>query len=398
MAVADLINVERGVYFPVFSRQPIVAARGDGIRLWDIEGKEYLDFTAGLGVNVLGHCAPAVMRALDQQARTLIHTSNVFYSLPQLELAKRLIDVSAFDRVFFTNSGAEANECAIKVARRWASLHKKTATNIVCSTTGFHGRTLATLAAGGHVRNREGFGPMPPGFQHIPYNDVEALDETLGDSTIALMLEPVQGYEGVFPASRRYLESAANLCRQRSILLMFDEIQSGMGRTGRLWAYERHGVEPDVMTVAKALGGGFPIGACLVKEHASVLSEKEHGSTFGGNPLACAVGLAVLEEVVERNLPAVAESLGEYLGRALAQLDDPDILQIRQIGLWIAIDLENDQRRRRVMHSCREQGVLVNAAGARGSIRISPPLIVTKSECDRFMEVFRRALIDTRAA
>lgn len=337
----EVAGLEQQLYLPVFSRQPVTLIRGEGTWVWDAEGRGYLDFTGGLGANALGHCPPAVIAAVERQVRTLIHTSNGFYTVPQIECAKLLMEHSVFDRVFFANSGAEANECAIKLARRWGARHKHGAFEIVCSTTGFHGRTLATMAATGHARFQDGFGPLPPGFRNVPYNDISALDAAIGDRTAALMIEPVQGERGVYPADPAYVEAARRLCDERGVLLVFDEIQSGIGRTGRLWAYERYGVAPDVMTSAKGLGGGLPIGACLVKEHASALTRKEHGSTAGGNPLVCAAAAAVLTEVVGRDLPARAGELGAWLLDELRAID-PDkrtILEVRGVGLWLAIDL-----------------------------------------------------------
>lgn len=390
---AGVKALENALYMRTFTRQPITLVRGEGMRVWDDEGKVYLDFIAGLAVNILGHCPPVLVRAVQEQIATLIHTTNLYYTIPQLELAQLLIKHSVLDRVFYTNSGAEANECAIKLARKWGKLKKQGAYEIISTHNSFHGRTLATLAATGNRHYQEDFDPMPAGFKHVAFNDLEAMRSAVTDNTVAILLEPVQGEGGVYPATPDYLQGVRALCDEKSLLLLLDEIQSGMGRTGTLWAYEQYGVEPDIMTLAKGLAGGLPIGACLAKEHASVFVPGDHGSTFAGNPLVCAAGRAVLGEVLDRDLPAHAQRMSERLTTGLRTLQheaDSGIKELRASGLWIAVEFETEKATS-VLDCCREEGVLVNKTSDT-TIRLAPPLIVAEADCDEFLDVFGRAV------
>jgi acetylornithine/N-succinyldiaminopimelate aminotransferase len=392
-SLSDVITADGRNLMATYPRMPVVLVRGSGTRVWDESGVEYLDFTAGLCVNVLGHCAPAVRAAIEEQAGQLIHTSNAFYSLPQLELAELLVASSCFDRVFFVNSGAEANECAFKLVRKWGKRHRGGAFEIVTADSSFHGRTLAAVAASGHV-SRDGFEPLPEGFRQVPYGDLEALAAAIGERTAAVMLEPVLGARGVIPAERAYLHGARRLCDERGLLLVFDEVQSGMGRTGTLWAYQGYGVEPDVMTIAKGLGGGVPIGACLARSNAAVFQWLDHGSTFGGNPLACRVALGVLREVIEQELPARAARLGARLREALEELrarPGSGIREIRSAGLWFGIDLY-EQKALPLAGALKQRGILVNLTESFACIRISPPLTVSEEECDRFVSALAGAM------
>jgi len=393
--VPDIPALESRLYMHTFSprQHPITLVRGEGARVWDDTGKEYLDFVAGIAVNILGHCPPVLVRAVQKQVATLIHTTNLFYTRPQIELAQLLVDHSALDRVFFTNSGAESNECAIKLARKWGKLHRGGAYEIITAWNSFHGRTLATVAATGNRHYQEPFEPLPPGFVHVPFNDLDALRAAVTDKTVAIMLEPVQGESGVFPAARDYLQGVRRLCDEQHLLLILDEVQSGMGRTGTLWAYEQYDVEPDIMTLAKGLAGGLPIGACLAKEAADVFEPGDHGSTFAGGPLVCAGGVAVLREVLERELPARARMLGDRLARGLQELQqeaDAGIKEVRAAGLWIGVQFI-DERATAVLTRCREQGVLVNKT-SNDTVRLAPPLIIDEADCDRFLDVFGRAV------
>lgn len=394
-AAPDIPTLESRLYMHTFSprQHPITLVRGEGARVWDDTGKEYLDFVAGIAVNVLGHCPPALVRAVQEQVATLIHTTNLFYTKPQIELAQLLVEHSALDRVFFTNSGAESNECAIKLARKWGKLHRGGAYEIITAWNSFHGRTLATVAATGNRHYQEPFEPLPPGFTHVPFNDLDALRAAVTDKTVAIMLEPVQGESGVFPATSEYLQGVRRLCDEQHLLLILDEVQSGMGRTGTLWAYEQYGVEPDIMTLAKGLAGGLPIGACLAKEAVDVFAPGDHGSTFAGGPLVCAGGVAVLREVLERELPARARVLGERLVKGLQELQqeaDAGIKEVRAAGLWIGVQFV-DERATEVLTRCREQGVLVNKT-SNDTVRLAPPLIISEADCDRFLDVFGRAV------
>src|SRR5487761_771626 len=281
-------------------RLPVTFVRGEGCLLYDEEGKEYLDLVAGIAVNVLGHAHPDIARALTGQARTLIHTSNLYYTRPQVELARRLVELSFPSRVFVCNSGAEANEAAIKIARKWGAQNREGAFEIITAEGSFHGRTLATVSAGGQPKYADPFKPLPDGFVHVPYSDLEALKAATTKQTVAVMLEPVMGEIGVIPPAPGYLEGVRRWCDENDLLLILVELLAGLGRTGRWFAHQHHGIAPDVMTLAKGLGGGVPIGACLASPRADVFEPGDHGSTFGGNPLACAAALAVLA-VIERD-------------------------------------------------------------------------------------------------
>jgi acetylornithine/N-succinyldiaminopimelate aminotransferase len=392
-SLSDVLAADGQRLMATYPRMPVVLVRGNGTRVWDECGAEYLDFTAGLCVNVLGHCAPAVRAALEEQAGQLIHISNAFHSLPQLDLAELLLASSCFDRVFFVNSGAEANECAFKLARKWGKLRRGGAFEIITADSSFHGRTLAAVAASGHV-SRDGFEPLPEGFPKVPYGDLAALAAAIGPRTAAVMLEPVLGARGVYPAERSYLEGVRRLCDECDVLLAFDEVQSGMGRTGTLWAYQGYGVEPDIMTIAKGLGGGIPIGACLARANASVFQWLDHGSTFGGNPLACRVAHRVLREVIDQELPARAARIGGRLRAALEALrarPGSGIKEIRSTGLWFGIDLM-EQKALLLANALRSRGVLINLTESFACIRFSPPLTVSEDECDRFVAAFAAAM------
>jgi predicted acetylornithine/succinylornithine family transaminase len=393
LAGQDVQALESALYMRTFARQPVTLVRGEGTRVWDSNGKEYLDFIAGIAVNILGHCPPALVRAVQAQVATLIHTTNLYYTAPQLELAQLLVERSALDRVFFANSGAEANECAIKLARKWGKQHRNGAFEIISTLGSFHGRTLATLAATGNRHYQEAFDPMPEGFRHVPFNDLGALRAAVGERTVAILLEPVQGESGVYPATPEYLQGARRLCDEQGLLLILDEVQSGMGRTGTLWAYEQYGVEPDIMTLAKGLAGGLPIGACLAKERAAVFQPGDHGSTFAGGPLICAAGAAVLKEVLEQDLPGQVRRMEAHLLRGLQELKaerDANITEIRAKGLWMGIEF-GAEKATDVLDRCREDGLLVNKT-SNTTIRIAPPLTVTVEECDRFLDIFGRAV------
>jgi acetylornithine/N-succinyldiaminopimelate aminotransferase len=391
----DVPALESAVYMHTFSprQNPITLVRGEGVRVWDDQGREYLDFLAGIAVNVLGHCPPAVVKTVQEQVATLIHTSNLYYSVPQVQLAQLLVQHSVLDRVFFANSGAEANECAIKLARKWGKLNRKGAYEIISTWQSFHGRTLATIAATGNRHYQEPFDPMPDGFRHVPFNDLQALREAVTDKTVAVMLEPVLGESGIYPATREYLQGVRQLCDEQGLLLILDEIQSGVGRTGTLWAYEGYGVEPDIMTLAKGLAGGLPIGACLCKDAVDVFTPGDHGSTFAGNPLVCAAGKTVMEEVLRLDLPGNARRMGERIAAGLRELQaeqDAGITEVRSAGLWTGIEFSSEKATD-VLNRCREHGVLVNKT-SNTTIRLAPPLIVTESDCDEFLDAFGRSI------
>jgi len=306
-------ELEKKYYMSTFKRLPVVLVRGQGTRLWDDSDKEYLDFTAGWAVDCLGHCHPAQVSALAEQGRTLWHVSNQFYTVPQLQLAELLVKHSCLDRVFFCNSGAEANEGAVKLARKYGKLKLGGAYEVITALDSFHGRTLAMVAATGQRKFQEPYTPLPIGFINLPYNDISAMKQATTSHTCAIMLELVQGESGVnFPAPD-YFKQVRAWCDEKGILLILDEVQTGIGRLGTLFGYQQFGVEPDIITLAKGLGGGFPIGAFMCKERAHAFSPGDHGSTFAGSPLACAVGYATLKFLIDHNMPEKARCTGEYL-------------------------------------------------------------------------------------
>ena len=376
-----------------YARLPVTFVRGRGVRLYDADGKEYLDFLAGIAVNGLGHCHPRLVRAIQEQAATLIHTSNLYLTAPQAELAAKLSEISDFERVFFCNSGAEANEAAIKIARKYGKAHGgETKYHIVTAERSFHGRTLATVTATAQPKYQAPFAPLVPGFHYVPFNDIEALERAVTDETCAVLLEPIQGEGGVYPAHKPYLEAARALCDKHQALLIFDEVQCGMGRTGQWWAYQHYGVAPDVMTLSKSLGGGVPIGACLARgEAAETLVPGDHGSTFAGNPLAARAALAVIETIEQEHLLANAHAMGEYFVHRLNEPSlRPKIKDIRAVGLMLGVELVQPDAKR-VLRESLERGLILNAVGDH-ILRLLPPLIITKEDVDQAVEVLAAVL------
>jgi len=397
LPVADkeaVMAQDRQYVMSTYGRMPVVFVRGEGVWIWDSEGKAYLDFLAGIAVNGLGHCHPEVVAAIREQAGILIHTSNLYYTLPQPRLAELLVQHSACDRVFFANSGAEANECAIKLARKWAKLHYgEQRFEIIVLEGSFHGRTLATITATGQPKYQKGFEPLMPGFSHIPFNEIQALKGAITQNTCALMLEPIQGESGVRPLSEVFLRTARALCDEHGLLLILDEVQTGMGRTGKLFAYEHYGIEPEIVTLAKSLGGGIPIGACLAKEHvASVFQPGDHASTFGGTPLACAAAHAALSTILEEDLIGNAARQGNYFQQQLCSLKDrgAPIAEVRGKGLMVGVDL-TVPKARDVLNACLERGLILNAIGDC-TLRFLPPLIVTQEHIDQAISILARVL------
>lgn len=381
-----------------YQRQPISIVRGRGTKVYDLEGREYVDFVAGIAVNILGHGHPDLVLAIQKQAAQLIHTSNLYYTEPQVKLAQLLVDHSFADQVFFCNSGAEANEAAIKLARRYS--HGKYGAGrfeIITMKQSFHGRTMATLSATGQDKVQKGYEPLVAGFSHVTFNHLAELEHAVTDKTAAIMLEPIQGEGGVHVASRDYLKAVRELCNQRDILLIFDEVQTGMGRTGTLFAYEQLDVQPDIMTLAKGLGGGVPIGACLATAPAAkAFGPGSHASTFGGNPLACAAALAVFRVLLEGRVLDQARRMGEYLGKGLSECKDRHHLvrDVRGLGLLQGMEIEIDAKT--VVADCLKRGVLVNATGDH-VLRFVPPLIISQREVDRLLETLS-LIFDRHAA
>ena len=363
-------------------RQPVVIARGEGTRVWDVDGKEYLDFVAGWAVDNLGHCHPAVTKAIVEQASTLLQTSNQFYSVPQLQLAELLIENSCLDRVFFGNSGAEANEGALKLARRYGKLNRDGAYEVITALNSFHGRTMGTLAATGQPHYQENFTPLQPGFVHVDYNDVEGIMSATTDTTVAVMLEPVQGEGGVNIPDDDYLQRVRAWCDQQGLLLILDEVQTGIGRLGSLFGYQEYGAEPDVMTLAKGLGFGLPIGAFLSKEYCMALVPGDHGSTFGGNMLTTAAAHAGTKFLIDNDICANVKAMEKHLMGRLNELKSrfSFVSGVRGKGLLAAVEFESDISGQVLTHA-NEAGVLLNGVKPN-AVRLMPPLNITASEID----------------
>ncbi len=383
----QVIADEHRYLMGTFKRLPVVLTEGRGATVKDDQGKEYLDLVGGIAVNLLGHAHPAVAEAVDRQAHRLIHTSNLYYSVPQVELAKRLVELSFPSRVFFCNSGAEANEAAIKIARKWGRANRAGAYEVITCDRAFHGRTLATVTATGTPKYSEPFAPLPEGFPHVPYGDLEALRGATTEKTAALMVEPIMGESGVIVPPAGYLQGLRRWCDEQNLLLIFDEIQTGLGRTGRWFAHQHEGVTPDVMTLAKGLGGGVPIGACLAAPRADVFEPGDHGSTFGGNPLACAAALATLATIEQEDLVQHAAEIGEYLGERLGEL--PGLREVRGRGLMQAVVFEQPKARE-VQSRALSEGLIVNAVDDH-TLRLVPPLILTAAEVDEAVARLKKA-------
>jgi predicted acetylornithine/succinylornithine family transaminase len=368
-------------------RLPVTFVRGRGCLVYDDAGNEYLDLVAGIAVNLLGHAHPEVAAAVAQQAKTLIHTSNLYFTQPQVELARRLVELSFPSRVFFCNSGAEANETAIKLARKWGARNRDGAFQIITTLGSFHGRTLATVTAGGQPKYSDPFKPLPDGFMHVPYNDLDAIKAATSTRTVAVMLEPVMGEIGIVPAKPGYIAGVRKWCDEKGLLLILDEVQTGLGRTGRWFAFQHHGITPDVMTLAKGLGGGVPIGACLASPKADVFEPGDHGSTFGGNPLACAAALAVLHVIERDGLVGHAAEMGEVLHGAIHGLG---VKEVRGVGLMQAMEF-GEPRAKAFQQACLDARLVVNAVDDH-SIRFVPPLIVTAEQIDQAQHTMQQVL------
>jgi acetylornithine/N-succinyldiaminopimelate aminotransferase len=392
--MTDWVADEQRYVFQNYGRQPIVLERGEGTRVWDSDGKEYLDFVGGLAVNALGHGHPVVVDALAAQSRKLIHTSNLFYTEPMIELAKLLVENSCFDRVFFCNSGTEAVEAAIKLARRWGHDTRGGAYEFIAFHDGFHGRTTGALAATGTARYREPFEPLATGFSHVAWNDVDAVKAATTERTVAIIVEPIQGEGGVNMPAAGFLQSLRAWCDEKELLLIFDEIQTGVGRTGTLWAYEQEGVQPDIMCVAKGLAGGVPIGAILAKDAlAAHLVKGDHGTTFGANPLASAVGLANMRYIIDNKVAEQgARGSDRLMGRLRSMEDRLEVVNdVRGRGMLIAIGLTQDCSAE-VVAECRTRGLLVNNVRPN-AVRLMPPLNASDDEIDRACDILEAAIV-----
>jgi len=389
---SEWIDIENKYYAQTVRRQPVVIVRGEGTRVWDADGKEYLDFVAGWAVDNLGHCHPAVTQAITEQAATLVQTSNQFYTVPQLELAQLLIDNSCLDRVFFGNSGAEANEGALKLARRYGKQNRDGAYEVITAYNSFHGRTMGTLAATGQPHYQEAFTPLLPGFVHVDFDDVEAIMNATTDRTAAVFLEPVQGEGGVNIPADDYLQRVREWCDRQGLLLMLDEVQTGLGRLGSLFGYQEYGVEPDVMTLAKGLGYGVPIGAFLSKDYCMALVPGDHGSTFGGNPLATAAAHAGTKFLIDNDIMAHVKAMEKHLLARLGEVKSrfSFVTDVRGKGLLTAMEFEGDISGQ-VLTNANEAGLLLNGVKPN-TVRFMPPLNVTPEEIDQGVERLEQAL------
>ena len=388
-AVAEIAAREDRLIMDTYRRMPVELVRGEGFLLFDRDGNEYLDFVAGIAVNVVGHGNPRVAEAIARQARDLMHVSDLFYTRPQVDLAQRLNDLGFIGRAFFANSGAEAVEAAIKIARKWGQANRGGAYEVISTEGSFHGRTLAAIAATGQPKYQAPFLPMPDGFKHVPFNDIGALRAAVTAKTAAVLLEPVQGESGIIPAHVEYLRAAREICDQENLLLILDEIQTGVGRTGTFYAFQGYGVVPDVVTLAKGLGGGVPIGVCLAGPRADVLTAGDHGSTFGGQPLACAAALATLDVIADDHLVENARQVGDYLA---AQVDTrlAAFGHARGRGLMQALVLDQEIAPE-LTAAALHRGLMVNSIGTR-VIRMVPPLTIGRPEVDRAVDVLEACL------
>jgi acetylornithine/N-succinyldiaminopimelate aminotransferase len=382
---ASWVEREHKYYQSTFKRS-LVMTRGEGARVWDADGKVYLDLVAGIATNVLGHAHPAVVKAICDQASQLVHVSNLYINQRQVELAELLYNVSGGMRAFFSNSGAEANEGAIKLARKYGRLHRNGAYEIISMDRSFHGRTLATTAATGQKKYQDTWRPLPDGFRQVPFNDLDALKDATTEKTAGVLIEAVQGEGGIYPASTEYMQGLRAWCNEQNLILICDEVQAGMGRTGKFFSWEHMGIRPDIVTMAKGLAGGVPIGAMLAAPRADIFEPGDHGTTFGGNPIACAAGSATMRTIQGDNLVAHAAQMGDYLDGKLRNLTlkHPFMSDIRGLGLMRAFDLA-EPRAQDIMDRALERGLLITNAGP-ATIRFVPPLIITSSDIDEAVE------------
>jgi acetylornithine/N-succinyldiaminopimelate aminotransferase len=386
---ASLHTRDQQVYLQTFNRMAPVMERGEGCYLWDTDGKRYIDALAGIAVNGLGHAHPKWVKAVQEQAAKLAHISNIFLTKPQLELSEKLVSHSGLDRVFFTNSGAESLEGSIKLARKYAYSKGRGGT-ILTFEGAFHGRTLATIAATGKAKYLKGFGPIPTGFCKMPFGDLDAVARSINQDVAAVLIEPIQGEGGIRPAGKEFLKGLRKLCSEHGVALIFDEVQCGIGRTGHWFAKDYFDVQPDILALAKGLGGGVPVGAFLACEDvASAIEIGDHGTTFGGNPLVCAAALATLEIIEEEGLLEAATQQGAYIRQQIETWNEPKIKEVRGVGLMLGLAF--DFPTRPLVVKLIEKGVITNAT-ADTVLRLVPPLIITKEQVDIVLEAIRTAL------
>ena len=386
MNTKDLIKIEDDYFINTFTRQPIVLDHGEGVKVVDIDGNEYLDMFAGIAVNSLGHNHPKLVKAIQDQAEKLIHISSIYYNEPALTYAKKLIDLTDFDRIFYSNSGAEANEGAIKLAVKYTGKSE-----VISTVDSFHGRTLVTLAATGHEEYHEPFkAVLPDGFINVPYNDIDAIKDAITENTAAIIVEPIQGEGGINVPDADYLKEIEKICNEKDIVFIVDEVQTGFGRCGTLFAHELFGVKPDIMTMAKGIGGGVPMGGILATEKvASAFVPGDHGTTFGGGPLVCAAANAVLDVIIEENLLDNVNEVGDYFISELKKLDKEVIADVRGKGLMVGVELTKPGAE--YVDKLRQAGFLINCT-AGIVLRFVPPLIITKAEIDKFVKALDEIL------
>ena len=390
MQEQEIFAEDQQSYLPVFNRYKIVLDHGEGAEVWDINGKKYLDFLGGIAVNVLGHNNKALVQAVTEQAGKLIHCSNLYYTQPQADAAAKLVKLSGLDKAFFANSGAEANEGAIKIARKYGYNINPEKTEIISAWDSFHGRTLATLTATGQTHYHEGLGPLPAGFTYVHYNDIAELASKISDKTAAVMLETIQGEGGVHTPNADYLKQVRELCDKHGALLILDEIQAGIGRSGKFFAYENYGIKPDIVTLAKGLAGGVPIGAFIVTDKvAAAFKPGDHGTTFGGNPLACAAANVVLDTVPKDEFLKNIQAVGKYFKDKLQELAKkyPNfIVDVRGEGLILGAELAGAEHGRDIVNDCLAKGLIINCTAGK-VLRFIPPLIITTAQIDEAFAV-----------
>ena len=390
MQEQEIFAEDQQSYLPVFNRYKIVLDHGEGAEVWDINGKKYLDFLGGIAVNVLGHNNKALVQAVTEQAGKLIHCSNLYYTQPQADAAAKLVKLSGLDKAFFANSGAEANEGAIKIARKYGYSINPEKTEIISAWDSFHGRTLATLTATGQTHYHEGLGPLPAGFTYVHYNDIAELESKISDKTAAVMLETIQGEGGVHTPNADYLKQVRKLCDKHGALLILDEIQAGIGRSGKFFAYENYGIKPDIVTLAKGLAGGVPIGAFIVTDKvAAAFKPGDHGTTFGGNPLACAAANVVLDTVPKDEFLKNIQAVGKYFKDKLQELAKKYpkfIVDVRGEGLILGAELAGAEHGRDIVNDCLAKGLIINCTAGK-VLRFIPPLIITTAQIDEAFAV-----------
>ena len=386
MNTKELIEIEDNYFINTFTRQPIVLDHGEGVNVWDIDGNKYIDMFAGIAVNALGHNHPKLVKAIQEQAEKLIHISSIYYNEPALIYAKKLIELTSFDRIFYSNSGAEANEGAIKLAVKYTGKSE-----VISTVESFHGRTVMTLAATGHEHYHEPFKAiLPKGFINVPYNDIDAIKDAITENTAAIIVEPIQGEGGVNVPDIGYLKEIEKICNEKDIVFIVDEVQTGFGRCGTLFAHELFDVKPDIMTMAKGIGGGVPMGGILATEKvASAFVPGDHGTTFGGGPLVCAAANAVLDEILAENILDNVNEVGDYFVEELKKLDKEIIADVRGKGLMVGLELTEPGAE--YVDKLREKGFLINCTADK-VLRFVPPLIITKEDIDEFVKALDETL------